>query len=145
MKDLVKMCLTAIVSLLAMIVCCLITSCRSVQYVPVETVKRDSVYINKVHRDSIYQRDSIYVDRKGDTILIYKDRYLYKYKNLTDTMYVIRVDSIQVPYPVEKKLTRWQSMKMELGGWAFGAVIVFALIIVGWLVYRLRKDGIFIL
>ena len=129
MKNLAKMCLTTIFGLLVVIVCCLITSCRSVQYVPVETVKRDS----------IYQRDSIYIDRKGDTILIYKDRYLYKYKNLTDTMYVIRVDSIQVPYSVEKQLSRWQSLKMEIGGWAFGVIIVMALAFVGWLVYRWRR------
>ena len=115
------------------------TSCRSPQYVPVESVKHDSIYISKILHDSIYQRDSIYVDRKGDTVLIYKDRYLYKYKNLIDTLYVSRTDSIQVPYPVEKQLTRWQSMKLELGGWAFGIIIVFALIIIGLLVYRIRR------
>ena len=81
--------------------------------------------------DSIYQRDSIYVDRKGDTVLIYKDRYLYKYKNLIDTMYISRTDSIQVPYPIEKQLTKWQSMKLELGGWALGIIIVFILVLIG--------------
>lgn len=116
-----------------------LSSCRSPQYVPVESVKHDSIYISKILHDSIYQRDSIYVDRKGDTVLIYKDRYLYKYKNLIDTMYVSRIDSIQVPYPVEKQLTRWQSVKLELGGWAFGIVIAFALIVTGWLVYRIRR------
>lgn len=114
------------------------TSCRSV-YVPVETVKHDSIYISKVLHDSIYQRDSIYVDRKGDTVLIYKDRYVYKYKNLVDTFYMHKVDSVQVPYPVEKRLSRWQSIKMELGGWAFGLVITFILIIIGRIVYRFKK------
>ena len=112
------------------------TSCRSVQYVPVETVKKDSIYINKIQHDSIYRRDSVYIDRSGDTIYIYKDRYLYKYKNLTDTVYINRVDSINVPYPVEKKLTRWQSIKMELGGWAFAAIVI---IIIGWLIYAKTK------
>ncbi len=115
------------------------SSCRSIRHIPIETVKHDSIYISKILHDSIYQRDSIYVDRKGDTVLIYKDRYLYKYKNLIDTMYINRIDSIQVPYPVEKQLTRWQSMKLELGGWAFGIVIAFALIVAGWLVYRIRR------
>ena len=45
---------------------------------------------------------------------------------------MIKVDSVQVPYPVEKQLSRWQSIKMELGGWVFGIIIVFALFIVGW-------------
>ncbi|MDD3038248.1 hypothetical protein [Bacteroides sp.] len=114
------------------------TSCRSIQYIPIETVKKDSIYINKIQYDSIYRRDSVYVDRSGDTIYIYKDRYLYKYKNLTDTMYINRVDSINVPYPVEKALTKWQNIKMELGGWAFGLVIALILIIV-WRIGCRRK------
>jgi hypothetical protein len=107
------------------------SSCRSIQHIPIETVKHDSIYISKILHDSIYQRDSIYVDRKGDTVLIYKDRYLYKYKNLIDTMYISRTDSIQVPYPIEKQLTKWQSMKLELGGWALGIIIVFILVLIG--------------
>jgi hypothetical protein len=115
------------------------SSCRSIRHIPIETVKHDSIYISKILHDSIYQRDSIYVDRKGDTVLIYKDRYLYKYKNLVDTFYIHKVDSVQVPYPVEKRLSRWQSIKMELGGWAFGLVITFILIIIGRIVYRFKK------
>ena len=115
------------------------SSCRSIRHIPIETVKHDSIYISKILHDSIYQRDSIYVDRKGDTVLIYKDRYLYKYKNLVDTFYIHKVDSVQVPYPDEKRLSRWQSIKMELGGWAFGLVITFILIIIGRIVYRFKK------
>ena len=63
--------------------------------------------------------------------------YKYLFINRTDT--ILKTDSIQVPYPVEKRLTRWQTLKMELGGWALGAIIVFALVIVGRMIYRLRK------
>ena len=115
------------------------SSWRSIRHIPIETVKHDSIYISKILHDSIYQRDSIYVDRKGDTVLIYKDRYLYKYKNLIDTMYINRIDSIQIPYSVEKQLTRWQSVKMELGGWIFGVIILFALFFVGWMVFRMKE------
>ena len=115
------------------------SSCRSIRHIPIETVKHDSIYISKILHDSIYQRDSIYVDRKGDTVLIYKDRYLYKYKNLIDTMYINRIDSIQIPYSVEKQLTRWQSVKMELGGWIFGVIILFTLFFVGWMVFRMKE------
>ena len=115
------------------------SSCRSIRHIPIETVKHDSIYISKILHDSIYQRDSIYVDRKGDTVLSYKDRYLYKYKNLIDTMYINRIDSIQIPYSVEKQLTRWQSVKMELGGWIFGVIILFALFFVGWMVFRMKE------
>ena len=55
-----------------------IWSCRSVKYVPVETVKTDSVYVNKVQRDSIRLQDSIFVFVKGDTVRIEKYKYLYR-------------------------------------------------------------------
>ena len=116
-----------------------IWSCKSIQYVPVETVKYDSIYINKVQVDSVYHRDSIYVVDKGDTVFLYKDRYIYKYKDRTDTLYVTNTDSIQVPYPVEKELTKWQQFRMDFGGWAIAAVIIIVLIFFGRLVYKLKK------
>lgn len=114
-------------------------SCRSVKYVPVETVRTDSIYMNKVQRDSIYRLDSIYIREKGDTVWMEKYKYIYRDRIVHDTMYINRTDSIRVPYPVEKKLTRWQQMKLELGGWAFGIIITAALVIVGWIVYKSRK------
>lgn len=116
-----------------------ICSCRTVKYVPVETVKVDTTYINKLQRDSIYLLDSVYVKEKGDTVLIEKYKYLYRDKLVRDTLYMAKTDSIQVPYPVEKELTRWQQMKQELGGWALGIILVVTLAIVILLIYKTRK------
>ena len=46
-----------IVLLVVLFVLFLLCGCRSVKYVPVETVVTDTTYINKLVRDSIYQRD----------------------------------------------------------------------------------------
>ena len=116
-----------------------IYSCRSGRYIPVETVRTDSIYINQVQRDSIYRHDSVYIREKGDTVWMERYKYVYRDKVVHDTMYVNRTDTIREPYPVEKELTRWQQMKLELGGWAFGIIIAFALIIVGWMIYKSRK------
>lgn len=113
-------------------------SCRT-QYVPIETVRTEYKTRDSIRIDSIYQQDSVYVLVKGDTIYQYKYKYLYKYQYLNRTDTVIKVDSVQVPYPVEKQLSRWQSLKMELGGWAFGLVIAFVLIIIGRIVFKLKK------
>lgn len=113
-------------------------SCRSVKYVPVEVVKTDTTYINKVQRDSIYQLDSIYIRDKGDTILITKTKYIYRDKLIRDTVYVSHTDSIQVPYPVEKQLSRWQQFKVDAGEWVLGMFIVMLLSFVGYMYIKRR-------
>ena len=114
-------------------------SCRTTEYVPVEIIKSDTTYINKVQRDSIYQMDSIYIVDRGDTVLITKTKYLYRDKRVRDTVYRSRVDSIQVPYPVEQQFTRWEQIRLDVGGWAIASVIIIILIIIGRQIYRLYK------
>ena len=116
-----------------------IWSCRSVRYVPVETVKHDSVYFNKVARDSIHVKDSVLVIVKGDTVIEFRYKYVYRDKAKTDTAYVSRTDTIRVPYPVEARLTKWQQFKMEAGGIAIAGVIITVLIVFGRTVYKLKK------
>lgn len=114
-------------------------SCRSIQYVPIETVKTEKEYVDRWKRDSIHVQDSVFVLVKGDTIYIDKYKTIYKDRILHDTTYIERVDTTRIPYPVEKQLTRWQSMKMELGGIAMGAVVIFILVVVGRMIYILKK------
>lgn len=104
-------------------------SCKSIQYVPVETIKRDTTYISQTKIDSIYQRDSIYVEHKGDTVYLNKYKYLYKYIEKHDTLWREKVDTVQVAYPVEAQLTKWQKIKINMGEYLIAAI---ALIII-WL------------
>lgn len=113
-------------------------SCRT-QYIPVESVRIEYKTRDSIRYDSIYQRDSIYTLMKEDTVYQYRYKYLYRYLTTNRTDTILKNDSIRVPYPVEKKLNRWQSLKMELGGWAFGIVITFLLAIIGRIVYRSKK------
>ena len=129
-----------------MLICTLISllsGCKSVQYVPVETVRTDSVYIDRFQRDSIYQRDSIFVNRwtAGDTV--YQDKVVWKYvyrdKVKYDTVAILRSDSVRVPYPVERRLTKWEQVRLNVGGWAIAVVVITILVIVGCVVYKIRK------
>ena len=104
-------------------------SCKLIQYVPVETIKRDTTYISQTKIDSIYQRDSIYVEHKGDTIYKTKYKYLYKYIEKHDTLWREKVDTVQVAYPIEAQLTKWQKIKINMGEYLIAAI---ALIII-WL------------
>jgi hypothetical protein len=94
-------------------------SCKSIQYVPVETVKTEyKVRTDTLtQKDSIYLRDSIWVEKSGDTVTTYKTRYVYqdRWRDRVVRDTVIKTDSIQVPYPVERKLSRWETFCLDYG------------------------------
>lgn len=121
----------------------LLSGCKSVQYVPVETVRTDSVYIDRYQHDSIYQRDSIFVNRwtAGDTV--YQDKVVWKYvyrdKVVYDTVAILRSDTVRVPYPVERRLTKWEQVRLNVGGWVIALVVITILVVVGWAIYKIRK------
>lgn len=68
--------------------------CKSVKYVPVETIRVDTCLINKIKLDSIYCKDSIYVERAGESVTTYKYKYLYRYIDRHDTVYIHKIDTI---------------------------------------------------
>lgn len=118
-----------------------LSSCRSIQYVPVDTIKTEYKYIDRIQHDSIYQKDSVMYYVKGDTVFVDKYKYLYKYLFINKVDSFVKVDSIQVPYPVEKQLTRWQSLKMDIGGIALTVVAIIVIIALGKMIYKLKKGG----
>lgn len=129
--------------IMACILISILTGCKSVQFVPVETVKTDSVYIDRFQRDSIYQRDSVFVNRwtAGDTV--YQDKVVWKYvyrdKVVYDTVAILRSDTVRVPYPVERRLTKWEQVRLNVGGWVIALVVITILVVVGWAIYKIRK------
>lgn len=128
-----------IIYILTILLASAICSCRSVEYVPRKTIKHDTTYINKLIKDSIYLKDSVYIHSKNDTVFIEKYKYQYIDKVVRDTSYVVKSDTISVPYPVEKKLTRWQQLKLDIGGISIGIIIITILVVVGRAVYFLKK------
>lgn len=127
-----------IMTLILIIALAGITSCRSIKYVPVESVRHDSIYITKHQRDSIFQRDSIYVLDKGDTVIICKDKYIYVYNNKTDTIYRNTTDTITQVVEVERELTKWQKFRMDAGGWALGVLLILIIFGVGRIIYNFK-------
>lgn len=126
-----------LVYLLTILLTSAICSCRSVKYVPVETIQYDSVYLNKIVKDSIYVKDSVLIVR-GDTVTEYRYKYIYQYKDMTDTVYATKTDSVQVPYPVEKQLTKWQQFKVDIGGWAIGILLILVIFVIRYIIYNIK-------
>ena len=115
--------------------CYIMCSCRT-EYVPFEVVRYDSLLMEKMIRDSIYVRDS------GDTVFMNKEKFVYIYKELVDTVYLTRYRKTEVPVPVEKKLSWWDQMKVDYAELIFGILVGVALLIKlrQWLARRLRKE-----
>ena len=149
------------------------TSCSHRVYVPVQSIRTDTIYMAKkdsVHikdslitrqvittRDSVAIHDSVVIvkDEQGNVkerlIVRYRDhwhatednlslqRQIDRYKASNDSLRATKTEYKEVPIPVEKKLSRWQKIKMDVGGWAIGAMSTFLLAIVGYIVIWLLK------
>ena len=112
-------------------------------------------------RDSVAIHDSIVIikDEQGNVkerlIVRYRDRWhatqdnlmlqrqIDRYKASNDSLRATKNEYKEVPIPVEKKLSRWEKIKMDVGGWAIGAMSTFILAAVGyimvWLLKKYRK------
>ena len=135
MGGVLKGCLSAIafwVVLILLLLC--FASCKSVKYVPIIEHHTDTCYITKHQRDSIWMHDSIHVKEqvKGDTIFLWQEKWHTKYieKQIHDTTYISKIDSIPQPYPVEvkveKQLNWWQKFRMNVGVIAMIALLIWA-------------------
>ena len=93
----------------------LLPGCNRVQYVPMQTVLKDSIVFHRIDIDSVVIKDSIFIDRTKDTVYKYVERWNEKYIIRNDTTIIERVDSIPVEVKVEKQLTRWQQIKIDYG------------------------------
>lgn len=129
-------------TLVIIAICLLLQACKSVQYVPVERFKTE--YIDRVKQvhDTMHtiEKETTYMN--GDTVLITKYIDRVKVLHQTDTCIIEKTDTVQVPFPVERKLSKWEQVKNSLGGIAMMLTIT---AIIGALIYAIflikRKTG----
>jgi hypothetical protein len=113
---------------MALLLCAMFTGCTTTKYVEVPVVHNDTTIVTKHQRDSIWMHDSIMVSEKGDTVRIEKWHTKYVTKEVHDTLYRSKTDSI--PYPVEvikevpAELTWWQQTRLHLAN-----ILLFGLLI----------------
>lgn len=115
----------------------LLSGCKT-KYIPIEkivyqnAIKHDTLHTS----DSVFVRDSIYLRQKGDTC--YLDRW--HEKTVFKNVYMVKVDSIPVPYPVEKQLSKWEQIQLKYAVWSFGALCML-LVVLGYKLYKKIKNG----
>lgn len=112
---------------IAFAVCALFGSCTTTKYVPVIEHRTDTLIQTNHQHDSIYVHDSIMVSQQGDTVRIEKWHTKYVEREVHDTTYISKTDSIPKPYPVIQEvpaqLTWWQKTRLYLANillWALG-------------------------
>ena len=113
-------------------------SCKT-KYVSVPEIHTE--YIARVdttvRKDSVYLKDSVYVERKGDTLYVsktlYRDRYHNIYKVKKDT--IVKRDSVNVAYPVEKEMSKSERLFVAMGKF-FAALVIVLLFVIGVKLYK---------
>ena len=117
------------------------------KYIPVETIKTEYIVRTDtfIQKDSYAVHDSVYIHEKGDTVWFEKwhTKYVDRWRETVKTDTLIRVDTLRLPYPVERDLSRWEQVKMDYGAVAIGVSIAAVLAFIVWLVLWLRKKGSF--
>ena len=103
----------------------LLASC-SPRIVERVVAQHDTTYI--VKRDSVtfYDRDSIFIREKGDTVYQYVERWRWRDRVRVDTITRVKVDSLTVErikeVPVQIPLSGWERLKIGTFWWLLGLV-----------------------
>lgn len=121
--------------IMGLLLCAMLSGCTTTKYVQVPVVHNDTTIVTKHQRDSIWLHDSTYIKEKGDTVRIEKWHTKYVEKQVHDTTYIAKVDTIREVFTneVEKPLTWWQQTKMHIGAIA---LYLLALLVIIWVARR---------
>ena len=134
--------------------------CKQVEYVPLKEVKTVEIERNGINwSDRSYGsnettmitiKDSVVVvvNQQGEEVRREEwheketDReYREKYEELLSMYESLRsekTDTVQVPYPIEKKLSKWEQTCVNYGGEAIVICVVFLFVII-WMTYKRFK------
>lgn len=143
--------------LLACLLITLLAGCKTVKYVPVETVRTDSIFIRDslvvntiIHyKDSLRIKDStvIVLDTAGNVISKekYHDETRTKDTGRSDREAKTKeretksTDVEQTPVIVEKELSRWQEFRLDAFWWLVGVLGVVGVLVVLMIRKRLKR------
>lgn len=88
---------------------------------------RDTTYITQHLRDSIFERDSIYVREKADTVYQYVEKWRTRYLQKTDTIYQAVHDTTTVTTTIEVPRRKgWLDKTKDYAIWILLGALVFA-------------------
>ena len=123
----------------------LLTGCKTIEYVPIETVRTDTLMVAHIVTDSVWvwNHDSIVINQQSDTVTIEKWHWRDRWRDQVshDTIYRSKTDSVTVTREVEKPLTKSQRARLHLANIVLimlGMLAVFFIVRFGNKVRKLR-------
>lgn len=100
------------------------------------TVQHDTTRVVVLDSVRFYDRDSIFIKEKNDTVYKYVEKWRWRDRVHVDTFYKVQVDSVTVErvkeVKVEQPLTWWQKFRQE-------AFLPLLLACIGLLIWTFRK------
>ena len=118
--------------LLGTLILFLATGCKTkTVLVPVERTQIE--YRDRLRVDSVYNRDTIHMFTKNDTVYLQSIKWRERFK--VDTMTYFKTDSVPVIVEVDKyvnQLTKWQKWRLN----AFNVIVAGLLV---WLFFVFRR------
>lgn len=119
--------------------CAAISSCTRTVYEPVESVRTEyrDREVEKLVADTVHDTRLVWI--KGDTVVDIREKEHVRRVEIHDTCYIERCDTIRVPYPVERELSRWERTKVDYGGYAMGLLGAVIAVAVIWLAKKFRR------
>lgn len=105
--------------LLTILLGIILSGCAATKYVEVPIEKTKIEYKDRLSIDTVIQHDSTIITMLGDTVYLEKYKYIYKVKELRDTINITDTTTVTKPIEVIKeinKLYTWQIILMVLGG-----------------------------
>lgn len=118
--------------LLMLFVLTLFVNC-STRFVPVETVRIDSVRVVDVRRDSVHVLDSVVIAGKNDTVYVTRWRVEYREALRVDTCIRVLNDTTFVTKEVERELTEVQELALNIG---YGVLWAVPVLVALYILYR---------
>lgn len=116
----------------------MLSSCKTQQPQVVEKVVTNTEYIDRIKYDSIFNDRIVYVDRGSDTIKMIERVIEYRYSVLTDSIEVVRVDSIPYEVQVVEIVDRMNNHQRTMYWLGWIAVVIVALRLF-WRLYKKFK------
>ena len=102
------------------------------------SVRTELVWQVKQIHDSIYLRDSVFVERKGDTIYLNKWRTQYRERLIHDTLIVTKADTLRIKEVANKEVVKSPSFFQMWKAYIIGAVVMLLIAGCAYVAYKIK-------